>query len=83
MKFLFIHAHVTLEYFNFKRKNEFKRFVVYFYCFSDKCWLAIAVGNEIDPYLNRHDHSFKFGLARSLRAFLLRVLINTTSKTPW
>ena len=27
MKFLFIHAHVALEYFNFKRENEFKRFL--------------------------------------------------------
>ena len=24
MKFLFIHAHVTLEYFNCKKENEFK-----------------------------------------------------------
>ena len=24
MKFLFIHAHVTLEHFNFKKENEFK-----------------------------------------------------------
>ena len=29
MKFLFIHTHVTLEYFNFKRENGFKRFAVY------------------------------------------------------
>ena len=35
MKFLFIHACVTLKYFNLKRQNEFKRFVVYIYCFSD------------------------------------------------
>ena len=28
MKFLFIYAHVTLEYFNFKRENEFKGFVL-------------------------------------------------------
>ena len=26
---LFIHPRVTLEYFNFKRENEFERFVVY------------------------------------------------------
>ena len=25
---LFIHAHVTLEYFNFERENRFKRFAV-------------------------------------------------------
>ena len=37
MKFLFIHARVTLEYFSFKRENVFKRFVIYFYCFSDNC----------------------------------------------
>ena len=24
MKFLFIHAHVTLKYFNFKKENELK-----------------------------------------------------------
>ena len=24
MKFLFIHAHVTMEYFNCKKENEFK-----------------------------------------------------------
>ena len=30
MKFLFIHARATLEYFNFKMENEFERFVVYF-----------------------------------------------------
>ena len=42
MKFLFIHARVTLEYFNFKRENEFERFVVYFYCFSNNCCQATA-----------------------------------------
>ena len=39
---LFIHACVTLEYFNFKRENEFERFVVYFYCFNDNCCWATA-----------------------------------------
>ena len=60
MKLLFIHARATLEYFNFKRENEFKRFrVVYFYCFSDKCCQVTAGGNEIGPHLNHHGHSFK------------------------
>ena len=62
---LFIHVRVTLEYFNFKRENEFKRFVVYFHCFSDNCCRATAGGNEINPHLNvlnRHDHSFKGSL---------------------
>ena len=58
MKILFIHAHVTLKYFNFKRENEFKRFAVYFYWFSDNCCRAIAGGNGSDPHLNRHNHSF-------------------------
>ena len=62
MKFLFIHTHVTLKYFNFKRENEFERFDVYFYCFSDNCCRATAGGNEIDPYLNRQDHLFKGSL---------------------
>ena len=56
---LFMHARVTLEYFNFKRENEFKRFVVYFHYFSDNCYRATAGGNEIDPHLNRHNHWFK------------------------
>ena len=55
---LFIHAQVTLEYFNFVRENKFKRFAVYFYCFRDNCCRAIAVGNGSNPHLNRHDHSF-------------------------
>ena len=59
MKFLFIHVRVTLKYLHFKRENEFKICVVYFYCFSDNCCRAVAGGNEIDPHLNRHDHSFK------------------------
>ena len=59
MKFLFIHARVTLKYFNFKRENKFKICVVYFYCFSDNCCRAVVGGNEIDPHLNHHDHSFK------------------------
>ena len=42
---LFIHARVTLEYFNFKRENEFERFVVYFHCFSDNCGRVTAGGN--------------------------------------
>ena len=58
----FIHARVTLEYFNFKTENEYERFVVYFYCFSDNCCRATAGGNEIDPHLNRHNHSFKGSL---------------------
>ena len=56
---LFVHVRVTLEYFNFKSENEFKRFVVYFHCFSDNCCRETAKGNAIDPNLNRHDHSFK------------------------
>ena len=36
MKFLFIHAHVTLEYFNFKKETKFKRFTVYF--LPSDCW---------------------------------------------
>ena len=59
MKFLFIHALVTLEYFNFKRENKFKSFVVYFYCFNDNCFQVTVGGNEIDPC---HDHSFKGSL---------------------
>ena len=59
---LFIH--VTLENFNFKMENGFKRFAVYFYCFSDNCCRATAGGNGSDPHLNRQ-------LARSLSAFLL------------
>ena len=35
---LFIHARVTLEYFNFERENELKDFCVYFHYFSDNCW---------------------------------------------
>ena len=58
----FIHAHVTLEYFNFKRENGFKRFAVYFYCFSDNCCQGTAGGNGSDPHLNRHDHSFNDSL---------------------
>ena len=46
MKLLFIHARVTLEYFNFKTENELERFVVYFYCFSDNCCRVTARGNE-------------------------------------
>ena len=59
---LFIHARVTLKYLNFKREDEFKRFVVYFHCFSDNCCQATAGGNEIDPNLNHHDHLFKGSL---------------------
>ena len=62
MKFLFIHACVTLEYYNFKRENKFKKFVVYFYCFSDNCCHAIVGGNEIDQHLNRHNHLFEASL---------------------
>ena len=58
MKILFIHAHVTLKYFNFKRENEFKRFAVYFYWFSDNCCRTTAGGNGSDPHLNCHNHSF-------------------------
>ena len=43
---LIVHARITLEYFNFKRENEFKRFVVYFYCFSGNCCRATVGGNE-------------------------------------
>ena len=68
---LFIHAHVTLEYFNFKRENGFKRIAVYFYCFGDNYCRATAEGNGSDPHLNRHDHSFLQRLAQSLSAFLL------------
>ena len=59
---LFIHTRVTLEYFNFKREYEFKRFIVYFHCFSDN-WCRVTVsGKGINPHLNRHDHSFKGSL---------------------
>ena len=48
MKFLFIHARVILEYFNFEslRENEFEMFAIYFYCFSDNCCRATTGGNE-------------------------------------
>ena len=59
---LFIHAHVTLEYVNFKSENEFKRFVVYFYYFSNNCYQANASGNEIALYLNHHNRSFEGSL---------------------
>ena len=61
---LFIHVHVTLEYFNFERENRFKRFAVYFYCFRDNCCRVIsaAVGNGSNPHLNHHDHSFNESL---------------------
>ena len=59
---LFIHALVTLEYFNLKRKYEFKRFIVYFHCFSNNCCLVTAGGNEINPHLNHYDHSFNGSL---------------------
>ena len=36
MKFLFIHAHVTLEYLNFKKDTKFKRFTIYFLPID--CW---------------------------------------------
>ena len=49
------------EYFNFKRENEFKRFVVFFHCFSDNCCRATAGGNEIDPHQSSH-HLFKGSL---------------------
>ena len=62
MKFLFIHACVTLEYFNFKSENEFKKFIVCFYCFSYNCCKATARGNEFNPHLNCHAHSFKGSL---------------------
>ena len=81
--YLYYTCTVTLEYFNFKRENEFERFVVCFYCFSDNCCWATAGGNEIDPQLNRHDHSFKGSLVLWASAFLLQVLVNTTSKTLW
>ena len=77
---LFIHACVTLEYFNLNRENDFERLVVYFYCFSDNCCRVTAGGNKIAPHLNHH-RSFVKGLARSLSAFLFQVLVNTTSKT--
>ena len=63
MKFLFIHAHVTLEYFNFKslKENNLKGLLrIYFYCFSDKCSCRETAGggmkhrNKSDPHLNKH-----------------------------
>ena len=59
---LFIHAYVTLEYFNFKRENGFKRFAVNFYCFIDNCCRATAGGNGSNSHLHRHDHSFNNSL---------------------
>ena len=56
MKFSFIHVLITVEYFNFKRENEFKTSVVSLYYFSDNYSRVTAGGNEINPC---HDHSFK------------------------
>ena len=54
---LFIHARVTVEYFNFERENEFKRFLSIFIA------SVITAGvNEIDSHPNRHDHSCKGSL---------------------
>ena len=80
-KLLFIHASVTLEYFNFKRENEFERFVIYLYCFSDNCcrmtagemkWIHIWIVTII---------CLRTLLISS--TFLLQVLNNTISKTLW
>ena len=60
-------------------EDEFKRFAVYFYCFSDNCSRATAGGNETQST----SRSFVEGRTRSLSIFLLQVLINTTSKTLW
>ena len=54
---LFIHARVTLEYFYLQKESKFKRFDVYFHCFSDNCYRVTAGGNEIDLHLSRHDNS--------------------------
>ena len=71
---LFIHARVTLEYFNFKRENRFKRVAVYFCCFSNNCCRVTAGGNGSDPHLNRHDPTFlQRMMARSLNAFLVQI----------
>ena len=59
---LFLHAHVKLEYVNFRREIEFKRFGLVSTStasISDNCCQATAEENEINPHLNRHDHSFK------------------------
>ena len=64
--YLAIHAHVTLEYFNFERENRFKRFAV-----STSIVSAITAAERLleemgaipsDPHLNRHDHSFNNSL---------------------
>ena len=44
---LFIHAHVTLEYFNFQRENGFKRFAVYFYCLNSAITAAKQLLEEM------------------------------------
>ena len=87
---LFIHAHVTLEYFNFKRENRFKRFAVYFYCFSDNFCQATAGGNGSDPHggmiwiimiiLPSTTHSIS---ERIPIYFKWNMLVNTISKTLW
>ena len=54
---LFIHARITLEYVNFEKENKFKSFLSIFIA------SAITAGvNEIDPHMNRHDHSCKGSL---------------------
>ena len=74
---LFIYACVTLEYFNFKRENEFKSFVVYFYCFSNNCCRAATGGNEIGPHPNRpgHSHLFKGSLDLWVHSYFKCLLI--------
>ena len=56
---LFVHTRVTLQYFNFKGRMNLKGLL---HSFSDNCCRVTAGGNEIDPYLNHHDHSFKGSL---------------------
>ena len=69
MKFIYTCTCIT----NFERENTFKRFAIYFYCFSDNCCRAIAVGNGSDPHMNRHDPAFLQRITRCLSAFLLQI----------
>ena len=61
------YSQVTLEYFYFKRQNEYKRLVVYIYCFfSDNCCWTTAGGSEDDAYLNVYDHSFSGWISKCI-----------------
>ena len=74
--YLAIHAHVTLEYFNFERENRFKSLLST--SISSAITAAVRLLEEMgaipsDPHLNRHDHSFRQRLARSLSTFLFQI----------